>query len=325
MSTYKNIVIGTPLTTLSDDIVRTGALIAESTGAAPWLVHAYSPVAYAAEIVDDRLLDLQVESVRHGLAQQAHRTGLDALAGFKPDQLVQKIGSPYREIVALARQVKADLIILGATAGGVLHRAFLGSTADAVIRKAPCPVLVIRSGAAFPPARVEIPVDLSPASASAFRQGLKLLNQIGVPLTETETLFVLHPIEIAASLQFSSEQRKRFAAGELHRFMEENSHDPSLHRSSIRTGYPLEQILAALAERQADLVILGTHGRGGFERLTVGSVAAEVMHRSTCNLLVVPPEAALRAEAVAAEAEEQKGADWDFVSDEDPVVATARA
>jgi universal stress protein E len=320
--TLQNLVIGTPLTEASDGVVRTGVAVARATGASPWLVHAYTPPAYATELVDARWLEWQAESVREGLAVQAQRTGLADLAAFKPDQLLPLIGSPAREIVALARQVKADLLVVGATEGGALHRVLLGSTADGVIRKATCPVLVVRSETAFPPLRVEIPVDLSPVSASAFRRGLELLGQIGVPLTETEVLFILNPLEVAGSLQFSPKQIERFAGDELHRFVTANSAGPSPHRTLIRTGYAQEEILALLAERQADLVVLGTHGRSGFERLTVGSVAAEVMHQSTCNLLVVPPEASLRRESTAKDEEPQlAGADWEFVSDEIPAAA----
>ena len=53
-------------------------------------------------------------------------------------------------------------------------------------------------------------------------------------------------------------------------------------------------------------------------------MAAEVLQRSTCNLLVVPPEAGLRSggtTAEAAAAELRTGADWDFVSDEIPAAA----
>jgi universal stress protein E len=318
--TYKTIVIGTSLTEASDGVVRTGAAIARATGASVWLVHAYMPPAYASEYVDARWIELQAEAEREGLTRQARRTGLAELAGFKPEQLLPVIGSPAREIAELARQAKADLIVVGAQEGGTLHHLLLGSTAAGVIRKAPCPVLAVRNAAAFPPVRVEIPVDLSPLSAQAFQKGLGFLAEIGAALTETEVLFVLNPFEVGGSIHFTSEQIERFAGEELRHFLEVNSRGTTPRLARIRTGYPREEILAVLAERQADLAILGTHGRTGFERLTLGSVAAEVMHQAACNLLLIPPTAGAE-KADAARGQRLASADWTFVADEAPVLA----
>lgn len=312
-STLKTIVIGTSLSDTSDDVVRTGAALAEALGATPWLVHVHSRPASSAELfgaVDGTWLGEYEDALHERLAQQAQRTGLTGLEGFGPGQLHVAMGSAYEEIVELAGKVRAELIVLGAAEGGVLRRVFLGSTADGVIRKAPCPVFVVRSAAAFPPSRVEIPVDLSPISASALRQGMELLARLGVGLDQTEALFVLNPLEASGSLQFTPDQIEAFALDELCRFLKENGASPGL--ASVRTGYPWEKILAVLEERRADLAILGTHGRKGFERLMVGSVAAGVMHRAACNLLIVPPGAGSRQET----AEERVGADWRFVSDE---------
>jgi universal stress protein A len=178
-------------------------------------------------------------------------------------------------------------------------------------------VLAVCSAAAFPPQRVEIPVDLSPISADALRQGLSLLTQIGVPFTETEVLFVLNPLEVAGSIHFTPEQIERFAGEELHRFLAANapaSPPPPLAR--VRTGYPRDEILATLADRNADLAVLGTHGRGGFERLVIGSVAAAVLRHARCNLLIVPPSADLRQDEATEGRDQQVGADWTYVSDE---------
>jgi len=82
-----------------------------------------------------------------------------------------------------------------------------------------------------------------------------------------------------------------------------------------------DEILAVLAERRADLAILGTHGRSGFERLTLGSVAADVMREGACNLLVVPPDATLQHEITHDLEEETRRADWTFVADEAPALA----
>ena len=303
--TLKTIVIGTSLSAASDDVVRTGVAIARATGATAWLVHAYTLPAFPSELgtMDGSWIDEYVDALRERLAQQAKRTGLTSLPGFGPSQLMPAMGPSYGEIVELARQFKADLIVLGAAEGGAMRRMILGSTADGVIRHASCPVFVVRSAATFPPARVEIPVDLSPISANALFQGMDFLNRLGAGPDGTEVLFVLNPMEIAGSLHFSPEQVERFALSELHSFLKANDVSPALAR--VRTGYPWEEILATAADRKVDLMILGTHGRRGFERLLLGSVAIGVMHRAACNLLVVPPGTRLQREELAAVADWQ--------------------
>jgi universal stress protein E len=317
MSSLKTIVIGTSLSEASDDVVRTGAAIARAAGATPWLVHAYSMQVLPPElgVVDAGWLEDYAGALREKLAQQAQRTGLTGLPGFGPGQLHLTMGSPaYREVVELARQVQADLIVVGDAEVGALRRAFFGATADGVIRHVSCPVFVVRSASTFPPSRVEIPVDLSPIAANALRSGLDFLAQLGAVQAETEVLFVLNPMEVAGSLQFTTEQVERFTLDELRRFLRANGASPELAR--VRTGYPSSEILSVLEERQADLAILGTHGRRGFERLILGSVATGVMHHAACNLLIVPPGPRLRQEAVEERREELVGADWTYVSDE---------
>jgi len=323
-NTLKNIVIGTSLSASSDAIVRTGVAIAKATGATPWLAHVHSSPISSAELfgaVDSRWLEDLSTALKDQLEQQARRTGLDALTSFDPDRLHLAMGTTtFGGIVELARKVNADLIVVGGSESSALHRVLVGSTADGVIRQSFCPVLVVHSASSFPPARVEIPVDLSPISANALRQGMEFLARLGVQ-AETEALFVLNPMEVAGSLQFTPSQVERFALDELHGFQKLNGAGTVL--SQVRTGYPAEAIPAVLEERKADLVILGTHGRRGFERLMVGSVALGVMHRAACNLLIVPPGARMRQE-MAERREERMGADWQYVSDEMPV-ATSHA
>lgn len=71
---------------------------------------------------------------------KAHAEGLSARAALRT-------GVPHEEIVALARDERADLVVIGTTGRGGLDRALLGSVADRVVRLAPCPVLTIRETA----------------------------------------------------------------------------------------------------------------------------------------------------------------------------------
>ncbi len=306
-SPTKTIVIGTSLTAASDDVVRAAVATARATGARPWLVHAYTLPVFPSEmgVVDTAWIAEQAQELRRQALDQAVRTGLAALPGYGFVQVRVEPGPPHQEIVRLAREARADLIVVGAAEGGSRLR-MLGSTADRVVRKARCPVLVVRPAVAFPPRTVEIPVDLSRVAANGLRRGLEFLAELGVPLGATEVLFVLNPLEMAGSVHFTREQVERFAAGELRRFLAVNVRAGARPAAAaVRSGFARQEIVAVLAERQVDLAILGTHGRSGFDRLVLGSVAAGVLHEAGCNVLVVPPGEA--AEAAAAEPEDADG------------------
>ncbi|HEX4995696.1 MAG TPA: universal stress protein [Methylomirabilota bacterium] len=68
---------------------------------------------------------------------KARAEGLSARA-------VVRTGVPHQEIVAVAQDERADLVVIGTTGRGGLNRALLGSVADRVVRLAPCPVLTVR-------------------------------------------------------------------------------------------------------------------------------------------------------------------------------------
>lgn len=55
----------------------------------------------------------------------------------------------------------------------------------------------------------------------------------------------------------------------------------------LRRGEPAAEILAVAAEVAADLIVMGTHGRGGLSRLVLGSVAESVMRKAPCPVLTV--------------------------------------
>jgi nucleotide-binding universal stress UspA family protein len=59
----------------------------------------------------------------------------------------------------------------------------------------------------------------------------------------------------------------------------------------VLVGRPTERIVSAAQESGADLIVLGTHGASGFERLILGSVAERVLRKAACPVLTVPPRA----------------------------------
>jgi nucleotide-binding universal stress UspA family protein len=80
------------------------------------------------------------ESALEDLVGKARAAGLSARA-------VVRTGVPHQEIVALAEDERADLIVIGTHGRRGINRALLGSVADRVVRLAPCPVLTVREPA----------------------------------------------------------------------------------------------------------------------------------------------------------------------------------
>lgn len=60
-------------------------------------------------------------------------------------------------------------------------------------------------------------------------------------------------------------------------------------RGLVLAGYPAEEILKAAASQKADMIIMGTHGRTGIDRIIFGSVAEKVVKTADCPVLTVKP------------------------------------
>jgi nucleotide-binding universal stress UspA family protein len=86
------------------------------------------------------VLSQQVDRARKRLEEFA----AEHLAGFEDPELVIGVGTPHVEIVRLAEEKEVDLIVMATHGRGFISHAILGSTAERVLRRAPCPVLVSR-------------------------------------------------------------------------------------------------------------------------------------------------------------------------------------
>lgn len=308
----ESILVGTSLDELSDPVVRTGAELARLAGADLRLLHAHAlPVAYFATpngltTVNPALLETERQVRRQMLDEQLDRLSIDAdsLAG-----VIIEAGAPHRVLLEAATAHGADLIVVGAreTAGRTLH----GSTTDRVLRKATCPVLVVgdparRGGGTttigpevVPVRRVLAPTDLSPLSEGCLQEALAIVASLdGVAKLDVETLFVLTAEEHESSTQFTPEQIERLAHEELDRFVDQLSVPNGLEiRRRVRIGEIRKEILREIEASSADLLVLGTHGRSGFERFLLGSVASDMAAQAPCDVLIIPPLEAKRPAA----------------------------
>jgi nucleotide-binding universal stress UspA family protein len=302
------VLVGTSLGAESDAVGRAGLAVARAAKAQIYLIHAAPsrhPLGHYPEGAALAEIQGAIGACEATLRQQIERLGIapEELAG-----VAVHTGAPHRVLVEAARKLRAGLIVVGATENGPLGAELLGSTADRVLRKALAPVLVVRGELPVPLHRVLAPVDLSTLSADAFRCGLNVLGQIAAPDLQVRTMYAVGLLETLAARQDESfETAARKAEGsareELRRFVLENRPEIPVHlETAVVRGEARQEILDELAKAPADLVLLGTHGRGGLDRLVLGSVAATVARKAPCSILMVSPDAAMAegiAEAVA--------------------------
>lgn len=291
------ILVGTTLTAASDAIVRTGAALARASGGRLVLVHVLAFPRTLARLLGPGTPGGEAMHQLHGRAQkeldaQIARVGID-------DDLVHAVevvtGVPSRELTEEARRHGAGLLAVGAAEGDGHVIRPLGSTAERVLRRAHVPVMVVRDERGVPPRRAVLAVDFSTGSLTAFTGGLEWLGYLvdadrepGSPL-EIIVLFVLSPFEsTVGEIEVDYDSAERTALRELEGLVERQVTSVVVTPKVVR-GAPAQGILDEAAATEADLVILGTHGYGGRERLMLGSVAERVVREASMSVLVFPP------------------------------------
>ena len=128
--------------------------------------------------------------------------------------------------------------------------------------------------------KILCPMDFSNASKQALAQAIVMAGWHGATVTVIHVRPDGHPME-------ASERRRR--VDELARLSAEA---PDVEVNALfETGHAVTSIVDGAASLGADLIVMGSHGTSGFERLLLGSVTDDVLRKAGCPVLVVPPPA----------------------------------
>lgn len=136
------------------------------------------------------------------------------------------------------------------------------------------------------------PTDFSEFSARALRHAMALARRFEAKLTVLHV--IPYPLAYGGDMPYlpspplvENGSYTKEAEAELHQFVQPAILDRVAIDLEIRQGMPWREIRAAAGDLGADLLVMGTHGRGGFERFILGSVAEKVLHSASCPVLTV--------------------------------------
>jgi len=197
-------------------------------------------------------------------------------AGIDCEVIVAEAADPYRGIVETADEYRADLIVMGRRGRRGLARAMVGDATARVIGHAHCSVLVVPRGARGGEHAILVATDGSRhGDTAAFAAG-RLAVAAGQSLRVISVVLPSH-----------NDERRRQAGAAVERIKQSLAGQAIEVSGGVGEGRPAQVIIDQARDAGAGMIVVGTHGRTGLERLLMGSVAERVIGFAQCPVLAV--------------------------------------
>lgn len=223
-------------------------------------------------------------------------------AGIEYEMEIRE-GSSWREILASAREMNADLVVMGTHGRTGAERFLLGSVAEKLVHRLSCPVMTVRheEGRVWETPglvrRILCATDFSDNSDRAFQLALALSASLGARVT------LLHAMEHLPDLGAA---RYRMVVPDVEPLLKEIERATAERLAktvdTLRNGFvdvdvtarlgagrAYKEIIRAADDEKADLIVIGAQGHGVVEHLLSGSNAQHVIRGANCAVLTVRP------------------------------------
>ncbi len=304
MNTPGHILIATDLSSHAGKAETRGAMLAQALGAKKLtLLHVVPrlPLQALTDLLERTPLETEqmlVNAARADLAERGRR--LQDKFGIDVSTAV-RIGRVHLEVVALADESDAGLVVVGGYGAHLVRELFLGATAEKVLRTSTRPMLIVKQEPLSPYKRLLVPVDFSAPSSNALDWGLAIapaaeINVAHVYEAPYETTLRYASVEdkVVEGYRKVAKHQAHDAMGAFLKNRRPVGTGASLSFSGtdfqrhILHGHPAAGIRDLAEELRPDLIVMGKHGQSEIEELLLGSVTKHVLFESSCDMLVVP-------------------------------------
>jgi nucleotide-binding universal stress UspA family protein len=263
----KRVLVGTDGSSTAQVAVRWAAVLCSATQAELVVVTAWTPPF--AEVAPDTYAGL-LDDARRVLEEQWCEPARDAEAEYRAWVLE---GDARDVLLTGAEDADADLVVVGPRgAGHHPHAPDLGSVTHHLIHHIDRPLAAIpASSRPAPPERILVGVDGSAGSASAIQWCVESAGQLGAEVIAVHALDDSYPDAREQCETWAAPVRKAGLRS----------------RTLVVEEEPVTGLIDATIREQADLLVVGSRGRGGFTGLRLGSTAWKIIHRSGLPVVLV--------------------------------------
>jgi nucleotide-binding universal stress UspA family protein/predicted transcriptional regulator len=239
-----------------------------------------------------------------------HLSRLASAFPNNPVETVVRAGHATEEVLALASERDRPLLVLCSHTRTGLDRVLYGSVAGDIVRRASCPVLVVRGPQAAAEqqptlTKVVAPLDKSPFAEHALAVALAALGPADldvhlVHVVEPSSRAGLPPAEVGPLL----EPKLTGYLREVERRLTDRGYRVT---TEVRYGHAMDEIPRVATEQGADMVVIATHGSSGHHPILLGSVARCLLATSPVPLLVARPATVGQGEHETSDAQRATG------------------
>jgi nucleotide-binding universal stress UspA family protein len=247
----------------------------------------------------DEVLAMERETANALMLETAQRWA--AVLGKEPAIHIV-VGDPAEAILETARTTGATALAMASHGRGMASRIAFGSVADRIARSSPLPVLIVhpaengdREPAPATVRRVVTPLDGSESAAEALPVARQIAKQCGLSLhlvTAVNPSAMLlpspvgaayYPAELYQEVSDDMTSAAREALTEAEQALAENSVEVT---TAVVEGSAVPAIESEL--REGDILVMTSHGRGGFSRWLLGSVSEKLIRQGVAPVVLVP-------------------------------------
>ncbi|MFH1773544.1 MAG: universal stress protein [Methanobacteriota archaeon] len=268
----EKLLLSTDGSILNEGAVKEAINLAKTCGSKLFIISVVEIPAFGAEFVETlpkmvEKLETDTRSLLKSLKERAAKEGVSCEA------VMYQGAEPYKYIVDEAAKNNVEMIIMGRRGKTGLKRLMMGSVTAKVIGYAPCKVMVVPRNAGLALKKILIATDGSIYSELASREAISIAKRTGGSLI---ALSVAKKDENLPMARESVDMVKKVAERE----------GMKVEALTLK-GEPYEVIVKTAGQKNAGLIVVGSHGRTGIERLLMGSVTERVIGHAGCAVLVV--------------------------------------
>ena len=294
MRQLKRIIVGHDLAAGGEMALKSAVALAKRCDAALRLVHVVEPLEPYQRISHPLTSPYTPEEIaeKAGVRLQALAANPE-LARLRVEYEVRK-GKPFVEVIIAGRAWLGDVIVVGGASRP--EEPFLGSTSERILRKALIPVMVAKKPLSIEAKTFLVPTDFSSCARKAAEEALTLAKCFSgrvvffhvLDFYPAYTIEYVHDLGVSVPIPPPSPEELE---PEWEVFLSGLSLEKVDWEKCTEEGQAANAIVRQAKQSQADMIVIGTHGRSGLPHMLLGSVAEKVVRTASCPVLTIRPEA----------------------------------